>query len=60
MPWHYLAKKDATTCEKLWGAGSKHRSVDIRMGEPGVSNVTSPDRQRVEGVRPRELKHLST
>ena len=41
MPWHYMAKKDVTTCEKLRGAGSKHRSVDIRMGEPGTSNVVS-------------------
>ena len=41
MPWHYLAKKDATTCEKLRGAGCKHRSVDIRMGEPGICHEMS-------------------
>ena len=41
MPWHYMAKKDVTNCEKLRGVGSKHRSVDIRMGEPGTSNVVS-------------------
>ena len=39
MPWHYLAKKDATTCEKLWGAGSKQRTVDIRMGEPNINQI---------------------
>ena len=39
MPWHYLAKKDATTCEKLWGAGSKLRTIDIRMGEPITDNT---------------------
>ena len=41
MPWHYKTMKDATTCEKLWGAGSKQWTRDIRMGEPGTSNVVS-------------------
>ncbi len=47
MPWHYMTKKDVTTCEKLRGAGSKHRSVDIRMGKPGTSNVVSSIRENI-------------
>ena len=47
MPRHYMAMKDVTTCEKLRGAGSKHRSVDIRMGEPGTSNVVSSIRKNI-------------
>ncbi len=38
MPWHYMAKKDVTTCEKLRRAGSEQRLADIRMGEPTASN----------------------
>ena len=30
-----MPKKDVASCEKLRGAASGHRSVDIRMGEPG-------------------------
>ena len=29
------AEKDVASCEKLRGAASRRRSVDIRMGEPG-------------------------
>ena len=47
MPRHYMAKKDVTTCEKLREAGSKHWSVDIRMGEPGTSNVVSSIRKNI-------------
>ena len=47
MPWHYMTKKDVTTCEKLREAGSKHWSVDIRMGEPGTSNVVSSIRENI-------------
>ena len=39
MPWHYLAKKDATTCDKRWGAGRKLWSDDLRMGQPNMSYV---------------------
>ena len=39
MPWHREPKKDVTSCEKLRGAANKHRSVDIRMGEPSASNI---------------------
>ena len=42
MPRHHTPKKDVASCEKLRGAASKRRSVDIRMGEPGWSNVQSP------------------
>ena len=42
MPWHYMAKKDVTTCEKLRRVGSEHRLADIRMGEPDTSKVVSP------------------
>ena len=31
MPRHQEPKKDATSCEKLWGAANEHRSIDIRM-----------------------------
>ena len=34
MPWHQEPKKDVISCEKLRGAANKHRSADIRMGEP--------------------------
>ena len=35
MPWHHTPTKDVASCEKLRGAASRHRSVDIRMGKPG-------------------------
>ena len=41
MPWHYKAMKDATTCDKLGGAGRKHWSQDLWMGEPGMSYIMS-------------------
>ena len=41
MPWHKKTKKDATTCEKRWGAGRKLWSVDVRMGQPGMSHIMS-------------------
>ena len=47
MPRHYMAMKDVTTCEKRRGAGSEHRAVDIRMGEPGTSNVVSSLRKNI-------------
>ena len=33
--------KDVVSCEKLRGTASKCRSVDVRMGKPGWSNVQS-------------------
>ena len=35
MPWYLEPKKDVVSCEKLWGAASRRRSIDIRMGKPG-------------------------
>ena len=46
-----MAMKDVTTCEKLRGAGSKHRSVDIRMGEPGTSKVVSSISENIAYAR---------
>ena len=42
MPRHHTPKKDVASCEKPRGAASRQRTVDIRMGEPGGSNVPSP------------------
>jgi len=39
MPRHQAPKKDVASCEKPGGAASRHRTRDIRMGEPGGSNV---------------------
>jgi hypothetical protein len=41
MPWHQGAKKDVAGCEKPRGAASEHRSVGIRMGQPGRRKVRS-------------------
>ena len=41
MPWHHTPKKDVASCDKLRGAASRHRSADVRMGEPGGSHVPS-------------------
>ena len=61
MPRHCLPTKDAISCEKPWGAASKHRSMGIRMGEPGRGNARSPFNESiVERGAPGEVKHLST
>ena len=39
MPRHQAPKKDVASCEKLRGAASGQRTVDIRMGEPGGRKV---------------------
>jgi hypothetical protein len=26
--------KDVVSCDKLWGAANKQRSIDVRMGKP--------------------------
>ena len=39
MPRHQAPKKDVASCEKLRGAASRHRTVGIRMGEPGGQEV---------------------
>ena len=51
MPWHYMAKKDVTTCEKLRRVGSKQRPADIRMGEPGTSKVVSSISENIAYTR---------
>ena len=54
MPRRQLPKKDAVSCEKPRGAASRHRSVDIRMGEPGGGNAPSPMDESIvheEGTR---------
>ena len=38
MPWHQAPKKDVTSCDKLRGAVSKQRSVDLRMRKLTISN----------------------
>ena len=61
MPWYMAPKKDATSCEKLRGAANEPRSVDIRMRELNVSNVTlCYDEYIVITREPGELKHLIT
>ena len=61
MPWHQEPKKDVVSCEKLRGTASKCRSVDVRMGKPGWSNVQSSINEFiVYGGELGELKHLST
>ena len=42
MPRLSEAKKDVISCEKLRGAANKQRSVDIRMGQPGIRKVYHP------------------
>ena len=42
MPWRQEPKKDAVSCEKPRGAASRHRAVDIRMGQPGGGKRRHP------------------
>ena len=49
-----MPTKDAISCEKPRGAASRHRSWDIRMGEPGWGNAQSPMNESIvheEGTR---------
>ena len=49
-----MPKKDAISCEKPWGAASRHRSTGLRMGEPGWGNAQSPVNESIvheEGTR---------
>ena len=41
MPWRQEPTKDGVSSEKLWGAASRLRATDIRMGEPGGGNAPS-------------------
>jgi hypothetical protein len=61
MPRHQTPKKDVVSCEKPWGVANRHRSMDIRMGEPGGGNAPSPLTEQIgERREPGELKHLSS
>ena len=54
MPRRQPPKKDVASCEKLRGAASKHRSADIRMGEPIQRKVWIPTDEHIvceEGTR---------
>ena len=42
MPGHLELKKDAPNGETRRGAVRTQRSVDIRMGEPGIHHRMSP------------------
>ena len=54
-------KKDAISCEKLRGAASELRAVDVRMRERTASNVVvSCNEYIVARGELGELKHLST
>ena len=49
-----MPTKDAISCEKPRGAASRHRSWDIRMGEPGWGNAQAPMNESIvheEGTR---------
>src|SRR5881398_4075222 len=41
MPGRREAMKDVASCDKPRGAASRHRSEDVRMGEPGWGNAHS-------------------
>ena len=61
MPWRREAMKDVASCDKPRGAASRHRSEDVRMGEPGWGNAHSSLTESIgHGTRTGELKHLST
>ena len=54
MPRRQEPKKDVASCEKLRGAASRRRAVDVRMGEPGGGNAPSPIDESIvyeEGTR---------
>ena len=36
MPWRSATTKDAVSCEKTWGAASRHRTMYLRMGQPAI------------------------
>ncbi len=61
MPRHQEPKKDVVSCEKPWGAASRQRAMDVRMGKPGGGHAPSPyDEYIVIRREPGELKHLSS
>ena len=58
MPRHQEAKKDATSCEKLWVGANIRQTTDIRMGQPTSKEVSISEYIAYRG-EPGELKHLS-
>lgn len=61
MPWQEQAMKDVASCEKPRRAASKLGAGDVRMGEPGGSELPPPPPETI-GRRgePGEVNHLST
>jgi hypothetical protein len=39
MPWRQEAMKDVVSCDKLRGAASRRRYVDVRMGKPSPGHA---------------------
>ena len=39
MPWRQEAMKDVVSCDKLRGAASGRRYVDLRMGKPSPGHA---------------------
>ena len=50
MPRHQAPKKDVASCEKLRGAASRQRTVDIRMGKPGGKQGGPPPKAKYDLV----------
>jgi hypothetical protein len=50
MPWRREAMKDVASCDKPRGAASRHRSEDVRMGEPGRGNARSSPTESIGRV----------
>ena len=42
MPWYREATKDVISCEKPREGANNRRTVDVRMGQPGLGNARSP------------------
>ena len=61
MPRRQEPKKDGANTEMPRGAVSKHRAVDVRMGEPTDRHGSVLFTEYIgEWRQPGELKHLST
>ena len=41
MPWYREATKDVISCEKPREGANNRRTVDVRMGQPGLGNARS-------------------
>jgi hypothetical protein len=51
MPWRQEPKKDVQRCEKRRGVALERRTVDIRMGKPGLSKVRSAAGEHIASER---------